>query len=47
MRVGTVITLTGKAYDLLQRGGFAVMDALNEANIQKLLYELDVPKKQL
>lgn len=47
MRVGTVLALTVKAHDLLLRGGFAVMDALNEANIQKLLYELDVLKKQL
>ena len=36
-----------KAHSFMQRGGFAVEDALNEANIQKILLELDNLKKQL
>lgn len=46
-RRGPVLLLKVEAQKLLQRGGFTVMDALNEANMQKLLYELDHLKKQL
>ena len=42
-----MLTLKVKAHDFVQQGGFAVMDALNEANIQKILWELEVLKKQL
>jgi hypothetical protein len=46
-RMGSVLLLKVEAHKLLQRGGFTVQDALNEANMQKLLYELDHLKKQL
>ena len=42
-----VLSLEVKAHTLLQSGGFAVIDALNEANIQKILLELENLKKQL
>jgi len=42
-----IVTLKLKAHSLVQTGGFAIIDALNEANIQKLLFELDSLRKQL
>jgi hypothetical protein len=41
------VVLKARAHDLLNRGGFSVIDALNEANIQRILFELDNLKKQL
>lgn len=41
------LKLTVDAHDLLRMGGFEVIDALTEANIQKLLYELDNLKRQM
>ena len=47
MRGGHFLVLKLKAHDLFQRGGFSVMEALNEANIQKILFELETLQKQL
>ena len=46
-RIGPALLLKIEAHKFLQRGGFTVLDALNEANMQKLLYELETLKKQL
>ena len=46
-RIGPALILKVEAHKFHQKGGFTVMDALNEANMQKLLYELDNLKKQL
>jgi hypothetical protein len=42
-----LLILKVKAHTFIQRGGFAVEDALTEANIQKILLELESLKKQL
>jgi hypothetical protein len=42
-----LLTLKLKAHSFVQRGGFAVEDALNEANIQKILLELENLQKEL
>lgn len=42
-----LLSLKIKAHTFIQQGGFAVLDALTEANIQKILLELDNLKKQL
>jgi vacuolar-type H+-ATPase catalytic subunit A/Vma1 len=42
-----LLILKVKAHDFLRQGGFAVQDALNEANIQKILLELEHHQKQL
>ncbi|GAB3969596.1 hypothetical protein GCM10028806_16100 [Spirosoma terrae] len=44
---GDYMSLKMKAHDLYRNGGFVITDALTEANIQKLLYELDHLKQQL
>ncbi len=36
-----------KAHDLLDSGGFSVVKAISEANLEKLLFELEHLKKQL
>ncbi|QMW02291.1 hypothetical protein [Spirosoma foliorum] len=46
-RAGAFLVLKVSAHNLFQQGGFAVMDALNEANIQKVLLELENLQKQL
>ncbi|AUD06842.1 hypothetical protein [Spirosoma pollinicola] len=47
MRAGTQIRLQSKAHTFFLRGGFAVEDALNEANIKRILYDLESLQKQL
>lgn len=42
-----VLRLKVNAHTFIQRGGFAVEDALTEANIQKILFELKALEKQL
>lgn len=41
------ITLKVRAHTFIQRGGFAIEDALNEANIQKILLDLENLQRQL
>lgn len=42
-----ILTLKVRAHTFLQRGGFVIEDALNEANIQKILFDLENLQKQL
>lgn len=46
-RTATFLILKVRAHDFFRQGGFAVIDALTEANIQKLLYEIESLAKQL
>jgi replication initiation and membrane attachment protein DnaB len=46
-RLGNMLILKVKAHDFYLQGGFTVMDVLTEANIQKILFDLESLKKQL